>query len=92
MPLTLITAQTAAAESIVFKVDPGSAPVGISAWGLSGSEEMQIQRDRGDGTFRDLEEDSAVLTVAQPDTSITASGTYKITKPETDNPAGASRN
>lgn len=71
-----------------FMVARGGSPVSVSVYGLTGAEQVVIQKKRGDGTFADLTEDSAVLTVSQPNTSIVASGIYRTPKPVTAGAAG----
>lgn len=74
----LVPGNPGAAFSLVFTVNPAEGPRGISAVGLSGAETMTVARDRGDGTFRLLTDAGAILTLAAPESSILASGRYRL--------------
>lgn len=80
---------TAAKISNPFYVDRKES-VGVSAVGLAGVEQMTLQRHVATGNFVDLTEATAVLSVAQPNIRIEASGLYRISKPVTAGAAGAS--
>lgn len=88
MPLVVLEETVDAAESRVIKVTAGMLPLGVRSWGLTGTEVMTIQEDRGDGTFRAVTGDGATMTATDQSSSITATGDYKITKPLTASPAG----
>lgn len=90
MPEVRIISQTAAAESEPFTVRGPDLPLGVRSWGLSGTEEIAIHEDRGDGVFRALTETDSILSATNQDTSILASGRYKLVKPITASPSGAS--
>lgn len=79
MPTELLAPGNAgAASSKVFVVNPAEGPRGISSVGLQGSETITVSRDRGDGTFRLLTDAGAILTVSVPESSIIASGRYRL--------------
>lgn len=86
--IPLIPLQTAAFTSREFEVSAGNSPRGISSKGLSGAETIVIHRQQVDGTFSALTEADASLTATLPNTSIVASGVYKLVKPVTVSPAG----
>lgn len=90
MPDTRIRSQMAAAESEPFSVRGYQLPMGVRSWGLAGEEEITIHEDRGDGTFRALTAADSILSATDQNTSIVASGRYKLVKPITAGPAGAS--
>lgn len=78
MPKELLAPGNAgAAYSLAFIVNPAEGPRGVSATGLSGAETMTVCRDNGAG-FVALTDTSAILTVAQPASSIIASGKYLL--------------
>lgn len=79
MPKELIPPGNAGAVvSAAFTVNPAEGPRGISATGLSGAETITVSRDNGGGTFVLLTDTSAILTVASPQSSIIASGRYRL--------------
>lgn len=82
MSIVLIDAQTAAVTaSQGFSVPSLGQSVGLKSSGLAGSEVVTIQVEVN-GTFIDLVEDDAVvtLTVANPHRTINGSGIYRVTK------------
>jgi len=84
-----IQATTAAATSNPFRVE-ATESVGVKAYGLTGAETVKIQVDRGDGNFQDLLDASGTLTATAYQSTITASGTYRLVKTATDAASGAS--
>lgn len=85
--IRLIEAVTAATTSEEFIVNRGET-AGISAYGLAGAETAQIQRKNGDGTFTNLEDASGQMTATATQTSIVASGVYRVVKSITAGSAG----
>jgi len=82
MSIVLIDAQTAASTgSQGFSVPSLGQSVGLKSSGLAGAEVVTIQVEIN-GTFIDLVEDGAVvtLTVANPHRTINGSGIYRVTK------------
>lgn len=82
MSIVLIDAQTAAVTaSQGFSVPSLGQSVGLKSSGLAGAEVVTIQVEVN-GTFIDLVESSAVvtLTVANPHRTINGSGIYRVTK------------
>jgi len=82
MSIVLIDAQTAAVTgSQGFSVPSLGQSVGLKSSGLAGSEVVTIQVEVN-GTFIDLVESGAVvtLTVANPHRTINGSGIYRVTK------------
>lgn len=82
MSIVLIDAQTAAVTaSQGFSVPSLGQPVGLKSSGLAGAEIVTIQVEVN-GTFIDLVESSAIvtLTVANPHRTINGSGIYRVTK------------
>ena len=82
MSIVLIDAQTAASTgSQGFSVPSLGQSVGLKSSGLAGAEVVTIQVEIN-GTFIDLVESSAVvtLTVANPHRTINGSGIYRVTK------------
>lgn len=89
MPLNKVGPTTLQAESEVIVVRASDCPMGVSAFGLAGTEEVVIHRDIGNGTFSALAETDATLTESNPYTTINASGSYKLVKTATAGLAGA---
>lgn len=90
MARILIRETTAAATSLEFTVYIGNSPRGLKCWGLSGSEQMTLQYDPGNGVFADVGGDAGFLSATEPKLSILATGTYRLTKPATASASGAS--
>ena len=86
--IPLIPLQTAAFTSREFEVSPGRTPRGIKTTGLSGSETIVVHGQQIDGSYAPLPEASATCTASEPNTSIVASGWYKLVKSVTVSPAG----
>lgn len=83
----IIQATTSAITSGPFVVLRGQT-VGVSAYGLAGVEEAVIQRFNSNHTWTDIEDASGTLTATDTQTSITASGTYRVSKDATAGLAG----
>jgi len=56
----------------------GDESIGVKAYGFSGSENIVIQVDRGDGEFQDIIATSGTLTSTAYQTTISAEGTYRL--------------
>jgi len=84
-----IEATTAAATSKPFRVE-ATESVSVKAYGLAGAETVKIQIDRGDGEFQDILAVSGTLTSAEYQSSIIASGTFRLVKTATAAASGAS--
>ncbi len=84
----VISARTAAATSHSFAVQRGEN-VGVTAYGLAGSETVTIQKQNGDNTWSDCIGDGAILTATSYQSTIKASGIYRLVKTLTLSPSGA---
>lgn len=84
-----IQSTTLTATSKPFNVKADES-VGVIAYGLATSETVKIQVDRGDGEFQDILDASGTLTATAYQSSITASGTYRLVKTATAAASGAS--
>lgn len=84
-----IQSTTAVEASKPFRVEAAES-VGVIAYGLATDETVKIQVDRGDGEFQDILDASGTLTATAYQSSITASGTYRLVKTATAAASGAS--
>lgn len=85
--IKLIEPTTQAATSTSFYVARGEV-VGLSSVGLSGAEVISVQRLQVDHSWADIPNAVSSMTVASPNTSISSSGRYRVSKGVTTSPAG----
>lgn len=89
MPDIRIPATTEAAESKPFEVRGYDLPMGVSGWGFTGTDQVVIHRNNGNG-FVALTDADSIIDADAPNTSITSTGLYKLVKAGTDGAVGAS--
>lgn len=85
--IKLIETTTLAATSRSFYVARGDI-VGLSSVGLTGAEEIVVQRLQVDYSWADVADTVSVMTAAAPNTTVSSSGRYRVVKGETSSPAG----
>lgn len=85
--IRLIEPTTLAYESLGFDVLRGEV-VGLSSVGLTGAEEIVVQRLQVDYSWADAADSVSVMTAASPNTSVASSGRYRVSKGVTASPAG----
>jgi hypothetical protein len=83
----IIVATTEAKASNPFVVQRGES-VGVSAYGLATDETAVIQRLNSSGSWSDILDESGTLTATEYQTTISASGTYRVNKSATAGLAG----
>lgn len=77
----LLVSDTAAADSAPFSID-GTANISLVSDGLAGAEEVQVKVLLPNGTWHSLVLNGK-LTVAAPELTLSARGTYMVSKPVT---------